>query len=84
MTFKVKLEQLVIAVIDKASEKNTPLQESIDALKAATAYYAATQKRPKKTDDSEQDEDGFSFGASSEAVDGSSGQRAKIRARRDS
>ena len=66
----------------KASQKDTPLQESTDAFKAVTAYYAAQQKRGKKSDDEEPEDTGFSFAGSDEVVNGSG--VAKVRARRNS
>ena len=63
----------------KAEEKNTPLQESIDAFKAVTAYYAVELKQRKKSgDDEEPDDGGFTFG---EAGNGGS---SKIPSRRNS
>ena len=68
---------------DKAAKDDTPLQESIDAFKAVTAYYAAKGKRARKTDEDEPDEAGaFTFAGSDEVVHGSRDQ--KVRARRNS
>lgn len=44
MSLREDMDALAKAVREKATEKNTPLQESIDALKALTAYYSAVQK----------------------------------------
>lgn len=84
MTLKITLDKLAKTLSDKAAEKNTPLQESIDAFKALTAYYAAQQKRSKNQPDDEPDSEGFSFAGNDEVVNGSPGQRAQVRARRNS
>ena len=41
MTLEKTLDKWASTLSDKAAEKDTPLQESIDAFKAVTAYYAA-------------------------------------------
>ena len=76
---KKTMDTLAEAIAAKASEKDTPLQERIDAFKALTAYYAAQQKRAKKSAEDEPDEGGFSF--SNEAQHGNG---EKVRARRTS
>ena len=81
MTLKSTLDKLAKTLSDKAAEKNTPLQESIDAFKALTAYYAAQQKNRKNRDDDEPDSEGFSFAGSDEVVNGGNTQ---VRARRNS
>ena len=53
MTLQKTLDEWVKALSDKSSQKDTPLQESIDAFKAVTAYYAARQKTAKKSSDDE-------------------------------
>ena len=70
---------------DKAAQKDTPLQESTDAFKAVTAYYAAQQKRAGKSGDADEpDSGGFNFANSGEVVDGESRQRKTVHPRRNS
>ena len=83
MTLKQTLDKWADELSTKAAEKDTSLQESTDAFKAVTSYYAATQKRGKKaTDDDDPPDGGFTF--NDEVVNGSPGQRAQVRARRNS
>ena len=81
MTLKSTLDKLAKTLSDKAAEKNTPLQESIDAFKALTAYYAAQQKHAKKPSDDDDEPGGFNFSGSDEVVNGGNTQ---VRARRNS
>ena len=82
MTLKTTLDKWASELSTKAAQKDTPLQESTDAFKAVTAYYAAQQKSRKNQADDEPDSEGFSF--ADEVVNGSPGQRAQVRARRNS
>ena len=96
MTLEKTLDQWAGKLSDKAGQDDTPLQESIDAFKAVTAYYAAKGKRARKQDEDEPEEPGevttirgdsplvraFSFADSGEVVNGSRDQ--KVRARRNS
>ena len=83
MSLKKILDDWATTLSTKATEKGTTLQESTDAFKAVTSYYAATQKRGKKvTDDDDPPDGGFTF--NDEVVNGSPGQRAQVRARRNS
>jgi hypothetical protein len=83
MTLEKTLDKWASTLSDKAAEKDTPLQESIDAFKAVTAYYAAKGKRARKADEDEPEEAGsFTFADSGEVVNGSRDQ--KVRARRNS
>ena len=84
MSLQQTLDKLAKTLSDKAAQKDTPLQESIDAFKALTAYYAAQQKRRGKQDDEEPDSEGFSFAGSDEVVNGESRQHPQVRARRNS
>jgi hypothetical protein len=84
MTLKQTLDKLASQLSDKAAKDNTPLQESIDAFKALTAYYAAQQKNRKNQADDEPDSQGFSFAGSDEVVNGSPGQRKAVHPRRNS
>lgn len=84
MNLKQTLDNWAGKLAAKAADKDTPLAESTDAFKAVTAYFAATQKRAKKSEDDEPSEPGgFNFEHSGEVVNGS-GQRASVRTRRDS
>ena len=79
MTLKKTLAEWAETLRKKAEEKDTPLQESIDAFKAVTTYYVAEQKLRKKSgDEDEPDDGGFTFG---EAGNGGS---SKIPSRRNS
>ena len=79
MTLQQSLAKWAETLRKKAEEKDTPLQESIDAFKAVTTYYVAEQRLRKKSgDDEEPDDGGFTFG---EAGNGGS---SKIPSRRNS
>lgn len=82
MTLKNTLDKWASDLSTKAAQKDTPLQESTDAFKAVTAYYTAQQKIAKNRPDNEDEDGGFSF--ADEVVNGSPGQREKVRARRNS
>jgi len=82
MTLKATLDKWATELSTKAAQKDTSLQESTDAFKAVTAYYAAQQKLRKNQPEDEADSEGFSF--AEEVVNGSPGQRAQVRARRNS
>lgn len=83
MSLEKTLDTWAGKLSEKAGQDDTPLQESIDAFKAVTAYYAAKGKRAKKQDSDEEPDDGaFSFAGSDEVVNGSRDQ--KVRARRNS
>ena len=83
MTLKSTLDKWATDLSAKAADKDTTIQESTDAFKAVTSYYAATQKRGKKSaEDDEPPDGGFTF--NDEVVNGSPGQRAQVRARRNS
>ena len=84
MTLKQTLDQWAQKLATKAAQDATPLQESTDAFKAVTAYYAAQTKNAKKHPDDEDETGGFSFERTDEVVNGSPGQRAQVRARRNS
>ena len=80
MTLKKTLAEWAESLRKKAEEKDTPLQESIDAFKAVTAYYAVELKQRKKSgDDEEPDDGGFTFGEA-----GHGGGSQKIPSRRNS
>ena len=80
MNLKQSLDAFAKTLIEKAKQKDTPLQESIDAFKAVTSYYAAQQKGRARKPDSDEDEEpgGFSFG------EAQNGGREKVSARRNS
>ena len=79
MNLKEVLDKFAQKLKDKACEDDTPLQESIDAFKALTAYYATQQKNRKNQADDEPDSGEFSF--ADEVVNGRS---TKAPARRNS
>ena len=82
MTLKTTLDKWASELATKAALKTTMIQESTDAFKAVTAYYGALQKSRKNQPEDEGDSEGFSF--ADEVVNGSPGQRAQVRARRNS
>lgn len=84
MTLKSTLDKWATELSTKATLTTTTIQESTDAFKAVTAYYAAQQKMRKNQPEDEDDFGGFSFAGSDEVVNGSPGQRAQVRARRNS
>ena len=67
---------------DKAAKDDTPLQESIDAFKALTAYYAVERKQLKKQDEDDPDSGGFSFAGKDEVAHDS--RTPQVRTRRNS
>ena len=82
MTLQKTLDDWVKTLSDKSSQKDTPLQESIDAFKAVTAYYAARLKTAKKSGDDEPEEPGgFTFAPDAENINGGN---QKVRAGRNS
>ena len=83
-SLKQTLDNLAKVLSDKVAKDDTSLQESIDAFRALTAYYAAQGKRVRKQDDDEPDSDGFTFAGSDEVVNGSNSRDQKIRTRRNS
>ena len=86
MTLKQTLDEWANKLATKAAHIDTPLQESTDAFKAVTAYYAATQKRARKAgeDDDPPDTGGFNCAHSGEVVNGEPGQRKAVHSRRNS
>lgn len=58
MSLKSELEHLAATIAKKAQEAKTPLQESVDALKALTGLYSALQKGRKGSDG---DDEGDTF-----------------------
>jgi hypothetical protein len=62
MNLRKIMDDFAETLSKKACEKNTPLQESTDAFKALTAYYAVLQKQAKKGGDDDTETDGFTFG----------------------
>ena len=84
MTLRQILDDWAQKLSTKAAQDTTPLQESTDAFKAVTAYYAAKQKRGRKADeDAPPEPGGFSFEQGSEVVNGA-GQRKAVHPRRNS
>ena len=83
MTLFQTLDKLAKTISEKASEKGTTLEQSIDAFKALTAYYAVQQKRLKNRPEPEADSEGFSFAGNDEVSNGSR-EHPEVRARRKS
>ena len=82
MTLRKTLDDWADKLQTRASHKDTPLQENIDAFKAVAAYYAARQKNAKKPGDDEPEEPGgFTFASGAEVQNGGS---TKVRAGRNS
>ena len=79
MTLKSTLDKWADELSTKATLKTTTIQESTDAFKAVTAYYAAQQKIRKNQADDEPEPGGFSF--ADEVVHGGNTQ---VRTRRNS
>jgi len=61
LDFDAELAKLAKAIVQKATQENTPFEESVDAFKALTAYYAL---RLKHKPDEDEPDDGFSFASS--------------------
>lgn len=81
-TLREELDKLAADIAKKASLSDTSLQESIDALKVLTPYYALTQKL--KTGD-EDEPDGATFDTFSADISGTEERpngRTQIRSRR--
>lgn len=57
--FDAELAKLAKSIVQKAVLDTTPFDESVDAFKALTAYYALRLKH--KTADDEDSDGGFSF-----------------------
>jgi hypothetical protein len=54
MNLRADLDKLAGQIAKKAAQDVTTLQESVDALKALTPYYALTQKLALKGSDSDE------------------------------
>lgn len=81
MTLKTDLDTLAASIALKAALSDTSLQESVDALKALTQYYAVLQKG-KKADDEDEDGTFADFAASiGEAANEGSGHGKAVRGR---
>ena len=85
MTLKNILDDWAEKLCAKAAQNDTTIQESTDAFKAVTSFYAATQKRGKKSADDEDPSEpgGFSFEHGNEVVNGDR-QHPQVRTRRNS
>lgn len=82
-----EFDKLALAIAKKAIDKDTPLQEQIDALKVLTPYYNARTKGKKGTDEDESDGDDFDafadkLKAVSEGVNGGTEQAVRGSSRR--
>ena len=82
MTLKKTLDELAKTLGDKVRQTDTSLQESIDAFKALTAYYAVERKQLKKQDEDDPDSGGFSFAGKDEVAHDS--RTPQVRTRRNS
>lgn len=86
MSAEKEIEKLAATVAKKAVEKDTPLQDQIDALKVLTAYNAMRQKNKTPPDNDEEDGDDFEgfqqkLNAVQEGIDGGSKAVRNSRAR---
>jgi cytochrome c553 len=81
MTLKSILNKWAEELAAKAAQKDTCLQESTDAFKAVTAYYAAQQKTRKNQAEDEPEPGGFSF---ADEVGNGERQHPQVRTRRNS
>lgn len=82
---RTDLDKLAGQIAKKAAQDATSLQESVDALKALTPYYALTQKLAAKSGDDETD--GATFEAFSAQLvepqeDRPNGRSPQVRSRR--
>jgi len=84
MSLRNNLDKLAENIAKKAAEKDTSLQESVDALKALTPYYALTAKLAAKGTGDDED-DGATFDAFSAEIAGAQEEprngRTKLRSR---
>lgn len=74
MTLRSDLDKLSAAIAKKAAERDTVLQEMVDALKALTPYYALTAKLDAKGQ-GEDEGDGDTFEAMSAAIENAQEER---------
>lgn len=79
-----ELDELATKIAQEATQDAISPQERVDALKALTSYYAATQKVDAKTggDDSDEDAPTFDNFATQIADNGGVNGREKVRSRR--
>lgn len=84
LDFDEELAKLAKSIVQKATLDATPFDESVDAFKALTAYYALRLKH--KQGDTDDGEGGFSFDTPIEAPPGqehqNDGQAVRSRPRR--
>lgn len=74
MSLRDELDALTSALCKRALEKDTPIEASTDALKAATAYYAVRQKVALKAGDDDPSETPVNFAGFQGAIQGASGE----------
>ncbi len=74
MTLRSNLEKLSEYIAKKAADKDTSLQEMVDALKALTPYYALTAKLDAKGSGDDEG-DGATFEAFSTGIEQASEER---------
>jgi hypothetical protein len=84
MTLKADLDKLAGSIANKATDKDTPFAERLDAFKALSAYYGLLLKTRSKSDE-DSDEPNFADFTSAladPAEEPSNGRAAPIRSRR--
>lgn len=78
---KKSLDKLLVAIVDKASQKDASLPEMTDALKAGTQYYAVLRKA-KKGGDEEDDGEGTFADFEAQLKEPPNGRDQAVRTRR--
>jgi hypothetical protein len=79
MTLKNELVELAKAIRKRASDKDTPFAEAVDALKALTALYATFAKDKGKSED---DSDGFTMADAQATIEDNGHGEAAVRSDR--
>ena len=82
MSLETDLKALAHTVREKAGLKDTPLIESIDALKALTGLYSALHKGKKSDNADGDDAGGFSFDTPWQPEEPPNGRAPEVRTRR--
>ena len=79
MTLRSECDTLASRIAQKAADKDTPLEQSVDALKALTGYFSAVQKAREP---SEEEPEGFNFeaGLTAFAEEPQDGGKTELRA----
>ena len=71
MTFDQSLAKLARHVAEKATHKNTPFSETLDAFGKLTTYYSALKKTKAPSEEASDGADFLSFQSALEGNDGS-------------